>query len=358
MKRNIVLIVAMLCICMCLGACGNDEPKKTDSKKKVKKATEKVEKATSTDAEKKTKKAEMDEEGFYKTNDYVVTVGDTINVRVEASTDANIYALLGGGEVLNRTGYNDEWTRVLMDNTNFYIHSDLVEETEAPALPIQETPETASDSDAPRLDKKIMIDPGNQTNPNVTPEEIGPGSETTKQGCSTGNTGSTLGTKEYELNLIYANELKDELEKRGYEVTLTREENNVDLSNKSRALLANESDATTLIRIQTNFSTNSELSGLMAVTMTPDSPYNSDLYADSNMLATRLLQGTTTTTGAINNGIFESNDFTFVNWSDIPVVVMKIGYLSNKGDEENLNNKDYRRLVIKGLADGLDLFYK
>lgn len=351
-KKSYTLL--MIILMFALTSCGGNK-KKEDTTENATSQTTAYQPATATDISEELPK---DEDGFYITDDYVITVGDTINVRVSPSTDSSIYSLLGGGEVLKRTGYNEEWTRVVLDNTNFYIHSELVEKTEAPPeAEAKEDEETASDTDAEKLEKKVVIDAANQANPNMTQEEIGPGSEQTKQGITSGHTGTTLDTKEYELNLVYAEALKAELENRGYEVILTRDTNDVDLTNKARAELANNSGATTFIRIQMNYSSNAELSGVMAATMTGDSPYNSELYNDSNLLAARILQGVTEKTGAVNHGIYETNQFTAVNWSDIPVTVVYLGYLSSSQDEENLLDENYRKDMIEGIADGIDYFY-
>ncbi len=353
MKKKYYIYISIM-VLMLLTACGENKKEKKENETTTESATV-YQPSTATDV---TTERPLDEDGFYVTDDYVITIGDTINVRVSPSTDASIYSLLAGGEVLKRTGYNDEWTRVLLDKTNFYIHSDLVEITEAPPeADTEEEEKTASDTDAQKLEKKVVIDAGNQTNPNVSEEPIGPGSEESKQGVTTGNTGATLGTKEYELNLVYAQALKSELEKRGYEVTLTRDSNDVDITNKQRADIANSSGATTFIRIQMNYSANSELSGVMAVTMTDDSPYNAALYDESYKLATRILQGATEKTGAINHGIYETEELTAVNWSNIPVVVIKLGYLSSSQDEENLLDENYRKDMIEGIADGIDYYY-
>ena len=354
MKKKLLLgliLVGMLS----LTACGKDKSKKSTEQTTT--DTVAYQPSTYTDAS-ASEDNKKDESGFFITDDYVITVGNTINVRVSPSTDAGIYALLGNGEVLKRSGYNEEWTRVVMDNTDFYIHSDLVEITDAPPeTTLSDDTETASDSDAEKLDKKIVIDAGNQTNPNVSQEAIGPGSEETKQGVTSGTTGATLGAKEFELNLIYAEALKTELESRGYEVTLTRDTNDVDITNQARAEIANNSGATTFIRIQMNYSTNSELNGVMAMTMTSDSPYNASLHDDSYKLATRILQGTTEKTGAVNHGIYETNQLTAVNWSNIPVVVINLGYLSSPQDEQNLLDENYRKDMVDGIADGIDYFY-
>ena len=160
-----------------------------------------------------------------------------------------------------------------------------------------------------------MLDPANQAVVNAEQVEIGPNTDVTKQGASTGNVGTTLGTKESELNLTYANLLKTELESRGYQVLMTRDTDEINLSNKDRALLANDSEATVYVRIQMNFSENSSLTGVMGVCMTPDSEFNSDLYNDSYRLATRLIQGVLDNTACTNQGIYETDQMTAINWS-------------------------------------------
>jgi N-acetylmuramoyl-L-alanine amidase len=305
--------------------------------------------------------AVTDESGFAVTDDYVITVGDTVNVRLEPNTDAAIYELLAAGEVLKRTGYNDEWTRIDLDGGAFYVYSEYVEITDPPE-DIDEAGSDDSDDgesgeDADEKPKTIVIDPGNQMSMNASTEPVGPGSEETKVGASAGVVGVAQGTTEYSLNLTYAMALKEELEERGYTVTIIRETNDVNMTNKERAELANASGAEAYIRIKMNYSTNEALSGIMAVTMSSDSPYNSDLYDESYKLATRVLQGLEESTGATNHGIYESDDMAAVNWSDIPVAVIELGYLSNEDDETKLLDADYQAEVIKGLADGIDLYY-
>lgn len=303
---------------------------------------------------------EMDESGFYVTDDYVITVGDTINVRVEPNTDASIYELLTAGNVLKRTGYNDEWARVEIDLTSFYIYADYVEVTDPPETTEETTENAEEDDDAGdenSKEKTIVIDPGNQMSMNASTEQVGPGSEETKIGASAGVTGAAQGTTEYSLNLTYALALKEELEERGYTVAITRESNDVNMTNKERAEFANASGAVAYVRIKMNYSTNAALTGVMAATMGSESPYNAGLYDESHNLATRLLQGVCESTGATNHGIYESDDMTAVNWSDIPVAVIELGYLSNEEEEAKLLDADYQALVIKGLADGIDLYY-
>lgn len=346
-------------VCMMLvGGCG----KKQDGTTEVVTTAEPAVVATNADATQEPD-LPMDADGYYITNDYVKTLGETINVRVAASTDADIYKLLPGGEVLNRVGYNEEWTKVIVDGSTFYVYSEYVIQTEPPAGTLPDTTEeetptdTATKSDAEKVKKIVMLDPANQAVVNAEQVEIGPNTDVTKQGASTGNVGTILGTKESELNLTYAKLLKTELESRGYQVLMTRDTDEINLSNKDRALLANDSEATVYVRIQMNFSENSSLTGVMGVCMTPDSEFNSDLYNDSYRLTTRLIQGVLDNTACTNQGIYETDQMTAINWSEKPVALIKLGYLSNEEEESKLIDQDYQKEIVQGLADGLDAYY-
>ena len=107
-----------------------------------------------------------------------------------------------------------------------------------------------------------------------------------------------------------------------------------------------------------NYSSNSNLSGVMAVCMPPDSRYNNNLYKESNELSTRILQGIVEKTGAVNQGIYETEGMTAINWSQIPVAVIELGFLSNADEEEKLLSDEYKEKMITGIADGLDYYFE
>lgn len=349
--RKITMTLSLLAAFFCSG-CGKDDEIKTSTVTTEQATTENIASITDSQPEVMT-----DENGYYVTDDYVIVTGDTIRVRVEPEESAKTYMLLGNGEVIKRTGYKDEWTRVYIDNTNFYVYSEYVEKTETPPTTDNNEDENKEDGEKKELVKKIVIDPGKQAGVNVTPEAVGPGSEYQKQGAAAGMIGPTTGVREHELNLDYAMRLKTVLESRGYEVFLTRDSNEADISNKDRALYANNSGATVFIRLQMNYSVNTELSGVMALTMTSDSPFNSDIYNESNCLARRLLQGITEKIEVNNQGILETNDMTTINWSEIPVVVLNLGFLSNTTDEGSLIDDTYKDNMVNGIADGIDLYF-
>lgn len=366
MNRRILLYVAMTFLFLGLVGCGKKQDESSTNTQPIIQDEVQVNNtqidSESVDSEVAT--PVVDAEGYTVTDDYVKTTSMTVNVRVSPSTDAAIYRMLEEGTVLNRTGYKGDWTRILMDGTDFYVHSEFLVKTEKPEE-LEEPPEDVAqqdvnmpeDTETPKV-KKVVIDPGNQANANAAQEPIGPNSDVTKQGISVGKVGVLYGTKEYELNLAYAQLLKAELESRGYEVLLTRDNNAVDMTNKQRAEFANQSEATVFIRIQMNYSSNDDLSGVMALCMAENSPYNSQLYSESYALSTRLLQGIIEETGAVNNGIYETNEMTAINWSQIPVAVVKIGFLSNAEEEANLVSDEYKNKVITGIANGIDYYFE
>lgn len=308
------------------------------------------------------------EDGFVRYDDYVKVTAVSVNVRKEPSAEATIYKLLAKDEVVRRTGDNGEWTRVIVDNSVFYISSRYVEKTEPADLNPPASPSDSQSSGGGNTQtsgiqknndniKRIVIDPGNQATDNYETEQLAPDSEEMKQCVTSGIVGAALETKEYALNLIYAKQLKTVLEARGYEVVLTRSSDDVDMSNKERALFASEISADLMIRLQMNSSESQTLTGVMAVTMLPDNPYNSEYYALSNELATRLLQSVVEKSGAVNRGIYETDGLTLINWSKTPVVVLKLGFLSNEGEEIRLNDTEYQSKLIEGIADGLDYYF-
>lgn len=117
----------------------------------------------------------------------------------------------------------------------------------------------------------VGIDPGHQGE-NVdmsATEPNGPGSSTMKAKASTGTRGSFSGLPEYQLNLDVSLLLKDILERRGYQVVMTRTDNDAAISNKERAELVASQGAEICVRIHANGDDSADVSGALSHVSVP-----------------------------------------------------------------------------------------
>lgn len=224
--------------------------------------------------------------------------------------------------------------------------------------------ESAKDAeqDAGTVVKKgilVALDPGHQ-GPDVdmsAMEPNAPGSGEMKRKATSGTSGSYSGIPEYQLCLDIALMLRTELEGRGYDVLMTREDNETAISNAERASLANDSGADISVRIHANGSEDPSSDGALALIASPENPYVGYLYEDSARLAGQILDSYCAATGLSNRGIQQNDTMTGINWSTIPVMILEMGFMTNEGDDLKMADSAFRLEMVRGIADGIDLYY-
>lgn len=222
--------------------------------------------------------------------------------------------------------------------------------TPAPELTPEPTPVTGP---------LIVLDPGHQAQGDDAPEPIGPGAEETKARVSDGTEGVVTGIPEYELNLTVSLLLREELEARGYRVVLTRETNEVSLSNAGRARMANELQADAFVRIHANASEDPAVRGVMTICTTAQNPYTGVLYPASRALAEALLRSLGDAVGCEEGRrmLWETDTMSGLNYSLVPACIVEMGYMSNPEEDLLLADDAYRHQIVLGLADGLDAWF-
>lgn len=224
--------------------------------------------------------------------------------------------------------------------------------TEAPT-----TEETTTRVDVERENKLIVIDAGHQAKGNKAKEPLGPGSSTLKAKVSSGTKGCSTGIYEYVLNLDISLMLQAELESRGYTVIMTRTTHNVDMSNSERAAIANEARADAFIRIHANGSDNSTVQGAETICQTKKNPWNASLYTKSKALSQCVLDEMCATTGAKKRKVWETDTMSGINWCQVPVTIVEMGYMSNPEEDKLMATAEYREKIVQGIANGIDKYF-
>lgn len=202
----------------------------------------------------------------------------------------------------------------------------------------------------------IGVDAGHQSMANLEKEPVAPGSSTTKVKVTGGTKGTTTGIPEYELNLQVALKLEQKLIDLGATVIMVRRTNDVDISNVQRATMMNDAGADLVIRIHANGSESSSVNGAMM--LVPSGSHTTAIQAESIAAGEIIFESYLTATGAKNMGVIKRDDLTGFNWSEVPVCLIELGYMTNPREDRLMATDDYRALCAQGLAEGILKWYE
>ena len=199
---------------------------------------------------------------------------------------------------------------------------------------------------------KIGIDPGHQAHSNSAQEPVSPGSKETKAKVSSGTQGVKTRVPEYEVNLQVALLLKDALEAQGATVYMTRDTNDVDISNVERAEMMNELGVDVVLRLHCNGSTNQSTSGI-GLYVKSSGEGAEESYAISEVLIAAMGEAT----GANTESVHVRDSYSGLNWSTVPSILVEMGYMSNPDEDEKLCSPEYQSELVHGMVDGLIAYF-
>lgn len=203
----------------------------------------------------------------------------------------------------------------------------------------------------------IVIDAGHQRYGNNEKEPIGPGASETKAKVTSGATGIATGKLESQINLEVALKLQTKLETSGYQVIMVRTSQDVNLSNRQRADLANTNNAAAFIRIHCNSADVSSVKGVLTIAPSSSNPYCSQIAELSKSLSASVLNNICQETGAKNRGLMISDTMSGINWCKVPVTIIEMGFLSNYDEDRLLCADDYQDKIVIGIVKGINEYF-
>ncbi|WP_315118723.1 N-acetylmuramoyl-L-alanine amidase CwlD [uncultured Clostridium sp.] len=174
---------------------------------------------------------------------------------------------------------------------------------------------------------------------------------------------SPNGTIEKDINLSISLMLKEELQKRGYKVAMTREEDNglngekgtvrekkiEDLNNRCK--MKKESNCSMFISVHLNIFPQSKYYGAQVWYSGND---------NSKKLASLIQSNFKQNLDQTNNRMEKAanNDYKILRGVDeIPSVIVECGFLSNYEEEKKLKDRDYQLKIAQIIADSVNEYY-
>lgn len=205
--------------------------------------------------------------------------------------------------------------------------------------------------------RTVFIAAGHQQRGISSTERLAPGSSRRKAKMTSGTAGVRTHIPEYKTNLAIAKAAKKELEKRGYKVIMLRTTNNCPLSNQQRTKKANASGADIHICIHCNASGASAQGPLVCV---PGSSryVGKKIFNSSRKLGSCLLSSVAKAVNKRSHGTIRSDYYTTINWAKIPTMILECGFLTNSTEDRQLNSASYQKKLAKGIANGVDKYFK
>ncbi|HEY3317644.1 MAG TPA: N-acetylmuramoyl-L-alanine amidase [Coriobacteriia bacterium] len=223
----------------------------------------------------------------------------------------------------------------------------------APKAPAVKAPAQAAVVPAPSGKFVVVIDPGHQGSAYASSgkEPQYPGGPADYPKTHDGATGVN-GVRESLIVLKVGLKLKPLLEAQGVKVIMTRTSENVTISNKERAEIADNAHADLFLRLHCDGVDGS--SGTRGISM--QEPANSGWpaanYGRSRKAGQLILSALVSATGAVDRGIAERSDLAGFNWCKVPVALPEMGFLSNSAEADKLASDSYQNTLARALADG------
>lgn len=191
-----------------------------------------------------------------------------------------------------------------------------------------------------------------------------------------GNPGAVYnGIREQDLNLTISLQVRDRLEKLGYQVVMSREDGNNTYEDRWKADLyarpahANQLNADILVSVHHNASGvwDSSMNGIETYIYGANPNYlplpenegshnNPQRISESKRLADAIHKDLVSNTGAHDRGV-QDGAFIVVREAKMPAVLLELGFMSNKSELNKLTTSSYQQKLVNGIVTGIHNYF-
>ena len=180
---------------------------------------------------------------------------------------------------------------------------------------------------------------------------ISPESAEKKPKTSSGTCGIFTHVPEYIVNLDVAIKLREALKALGAKVVMTRETNDVNISNQERAAVMNAAGVDLALRIHCDGALRHSVNGISVYVRKTGTGQE-----ECEEAAKVILHEMCAATGAEKGGVYLSDAYTMNNWCVVPCVLIEMGFMTNEEEDRKLNDPGYQELLVEGMVNGVCRF--
>lgn len=167
-------------------------------------------------------------------------------------------------------------------------------------------------------------------------------------GSSSGAVAAVSRVKESIMTLDFSSDLKLALEKEGYNVLMTREDDRF-VGLYERTDIANGIEANAFISIHYNAFTNPFTKGVEVLYAPNTGEGNYDM-------AKSVYDGLVSRTGAIGRGVIQRPNLVVIRETVMPSILVELGFITNPQEEAQLQGKYFKRAQTYAIVEGVNRF--
>lgn len=159
--------------------------------------------------------------------------------------------------------------------------------------------------------------------------------------------------QEKSLNLSTANFLKEYLQKMGYLVKMTRNDDTF-IPLTTRSLMANDYRSKLFVSVHYNAAASEQAEGIEVYYYQEGDKTRS---SSSKLLAESVLSQLIEKTGAKSRGVKHGN-LSVIRETEMPAILVEGGFMTNKKEMDKIKDPSYIKQISYGIAVGIDQYLK